>query len=125
MIKRSARTPFTLLMTFLAVPLLAMFGQSGQAAKNLTAEVMDSICAPSGSHATTMAKTPGMGSDSETCTKKCVAMGAKYVLYDPATRAMYSVDDQEKIAQYAGQRVRVRGMIEGNEIKVISINKGS
>lgn len=121
--KGSARTPFALVMAFLAVSFLTMFGQSGKAAMNFNGEVMDSICAPTGSHAATMAKTPGMGNDSETCTTKCVAMGAKYVLYDPATHAMYSVDNPDKIAQFAGQRVRVRGMMEGSTIRVITITK--
>jgi hypothetical protein len=123
MINRFTRAPFTLVMAFLAVPLLTMLGQSGQAVKNLNGELMDSICAPTGSHATTMARTPGMGSDSETCTKKCVAMGAKYVLYDPATHAVYSVDNQDKMAQFAGHKVLVRGIIEGSAIEVRSINK--
>jgi hypothetical protein len=123
MSKRFVCAPFTFAMILVAAPLLTISGQSGEAINNFTGEVMDSICAPSGSHATTMAKTPGMGSDSETCTKKCVSMGAKYVLYDPASRAMYSVDDQDKIAQFAGQRVRVRGTLKGSAIKVASVDK--
>jgi hypothetical protein len=117
------RNRFTLTMMFVAVSLLTMFGQSGSAAKNLTGEVMDSICAPSGSHATTMAKTPGMGIDNETCTRKCVSMGAKYVLYDPATRTTYTVIDQDQMAQFAGQQVRLRGMLEGSALKVMTIHK--
>jgi hypothetical protein len=36
-------------------------------------------------------------------------MGGKYVLYDPATKMSYRVDDQQKSAVYAGQRVSVKG----------------
>ena len=105
----------------LSVTMSLWSAQSALPSKTFTGEVTDSICAPSGSHATTMSKTPGMGNDSETCTKKCVAMGAKYVLYDPTNRAVYSVEDQGKLAQFAGHKVRVTGTLDGSAIKILNI----
>lgn len=84
---------------------------------------MDSICGPSGSHAAVMAKTPSMATDSESCTKKCIAMGAKYMLYDQASHAAYSVDNEDKLAQFAGHKVRVTGTLVGSKIKVEDVSK--
>ena len=35
------------------------------------------------------------------CTQKCVQLGGKYVLFDPATKAAYQLDNQEKAAAFA------------------------
>jgi len=107
----------------LSLPMSSWSAQSALQSKTFTGEVTDSICAPSGSHAATIAKTPGMGNDSETCTRKCVAMGAKYVLYDPTNHAVYSVEDQGKLAQFAGHKVRVTGTLNGSSIKVLNIKE--
>src|SRR5215472_7846103 len=111
----------TIAIMALSVPMSSWSAQSALPSKTFTGEVTDSICAPSGSHAATIAKTPGMGNDSETCTRKCVAMGAKYVLYDPTNRAVYSVEDQGKLAQFAGHKVRVTGTLDGSAIKILNI----
>ena len=113
----------TIAIMALSVPMSSWSAQSVLPSKTFTGEVTDSICAPSGSHAATIAKTPGMGNDSETCTRKCVAMGAKYVLYDPTNHAVYSVEDQGKLAQFAGHKVRVTGTLNGSSIKVLNIKE--
>jgi hypothetical protein len=113
----------TLALTMLVLPLLALPLRSGNAAKTFTGEVTDSICAPSGSHAATMAKVPNMGNNSETCTKKCVALGAKYILYNQARHAVYSVDNQDKLARFAGHEVRIRGTLVGDKIDVADIDE--
>lgn len=46
------------------------------------------------------------------CTKNCVKMGGKYVLYDPAKKAVYELDDQQKPEALAGQKVRVTGTLD-------------
>lgn len=104
---------------FAATPLV-LTAQSGLQ-KTVNAEVTDSICGPSGSHAETIAKTPGMGNDNASCARKCVTIGAKYVLYDPATHTVYSVDDQQKIAKFAGQKVRATGVLDGNTLKLSNV----
>jgi hypothetical protein len=109
-------------MSMLVLPLLALSGQSGNGAQTFTGEVMDSICTPDGSHAATMAKMSNMGKDSETCTNECVAMGAKYMLYDQTSHTVYSVNRQDKLARFAGHKVRITGTLDGNKINVADIN---
>ena len=98
-------------------------GQARQPApQSLTGEVMDTICAKTVSHAEMMAKFPSMGHDSETCTKKCAEMGAKYVLVSDADKVVYTLDDQAKAQTLAGHKVRVSGTVQQNQIKVASVD---
>jgi hypothetical protein len=113
----------TLALSLLVLPLLALSEQSGTGAQTFTGEVMDSICTPNGSHAATMAKMSNMGKDSETCTKACVGMGAKYMLYDQTSRAVYSVNQQDKLARFAGHKVRITGTLAGNKINVADVDE--
>lgn len=100
--------------------LMFLFGASvGVAqAKNYTGVIMDSSCAKNGSHAQ-MEKEHNMTSDSG-CTKACVKMGAKYVLF--MNGKVYDLDDQTKPADFAAKRVKVTGKMEGNTIKVENIS---
>jgi hypothetical protein len=43
------------------------------------------------------------------CSEKCVHLGGKYVLFDPAAKTIYQIDDQGKAATFAGQKVSVKG----------------
>lgn len=80
-------------------------------------EIMDSQCAKNGSH-DAMLKKEGMGKmigDPKAemmCTKNCVKMGSKYVLYNSATKATYQLDDQTKPADFAGAKVKVTGTLD-------------
>ena len=64
---------------------------------------------------------PGMGRDKATCTKQCAELGAKYVLYDQEDEKLYNLDNQAKVSTFAGQRVRIAGTLEGNNIIVRDI----
>ncbi len=86
-----------------------------------TGEVMDSLCAKDGSHDKMMDEMKSMGRDKATCAQKCVQLGAKYVLFDPDKKAIYALDDQDKAASFAGQKVRVKGTLEKKKIRVSSI----
>ncbi len=56
------------------------------------------------------------------CAKKCVNTdGEKYALYNPADKKVYVLDPQDKVAAHAGHHVTVKGSIEGDTIKVSSI----
>jgi hypothetical protein len=106
----------------LALPLWTMSALSGQMGpKTFTGEVTDTICAKSGSHDEMMAKMQRMGRDKETCTKQCAQLGAKYVLLDEASKSVYSLDDQAKAERFAGHKVRVAGVLEGNQIRVSNV----
>jgi hypothetical protein len=49
------------------------------------------------------------GHQAAECTRDCVKMGGKYVLYDAATKTTYQLDDQRTSERFAGQRVNVKG----------------
>lgn len=56
------------------------------------------------------------------CTAKCVKEGAKLVFVNDADKKVYTVDDQEKVAAHAGHHVTVKGSVEGDNLKVTSID---
>ena len=99
---------------------------SGQSSPNtqqvIVGEVTDTMCAPSKSHVNMMAKMPNMGRDASSCTKECAKIGAQYVLLDSQTGKVYEVDDQAKVAQFAGHRVKVTGTLTARGLKVVNIN---
>lgn len=73
-------------------------------------EIMDSQCASMGSHAAgykmTGTHTP------RACTLACVKAGGQFVLYNPATKTTYKLDNQRLPRRYAGERVRVTGVYD-------------
>lgn len=97
-------------------------------------EIMDSECAKNASHAM-MLKKEGMGDKDpndptakKMCTENCVKkMGAKYVLFNPATKTVYQLDDQTKPADFAGAKVKVTGTLDKSTkmIHVTDIQAGS
>jgi hypothetical protein len=91
----------------ICVATVAMFVGGAVAAqqarsRSFTGEIMDSNCAKAGAH------NPAMGSAKE-CTLGCVKGGAKFVLYNPTTKAIYQLDDQKKPEEFAGEKVKVTG----------------
>ncbi len=122
-------------VVFALVPIL-LFGLSLAAFaapkdKTYTGEIMDSQCAMNASHAE-MLKKEGMGDKDPNdpmakamCTKNCVKMGGKYVLYDSASKKVYQLDDQTKPEQFAGQNVKVTGTLSNDKIHVTNIEPGS
>ena len=87
-------------------------------------EIWDSSCAKMGSHEAMMKSHPGIKSDKE-CTLGCVKTGAKFVLYNPATKKVYELDDQQKPSDFAGEKVLVTGTYDKSTdtIHVVSIRK--
>jgi hypothetical protein len=78
--------------------------------RSFTGEIMDSQCAGMRSHARMMQGVEAK--DAKECTQKCVQMGGKYVLFDPATKTAYQMDNQEKAAAFAGRKVSVKGTLD-------------
>ncbi len=72
-----------------------------------TGQIMDSMCAPMGNHNAgykmTGTHTP------RACTLACVKSGAKFVLYNAATKTIYKLDNQVKPRAFAGENVKVIG----------------
>lgn len=122
MSKRLNRISFVFAMFALTLSLSAFSGQSAGSQQTITGEVIDSLCAPSGSHAAMIAKTPNMGGDAASCARQCAKIGARYVLLDHQTGKVYQVEDQAKVAQFAGHRVKVSGTLTATGIKVTNIN---
>jgi len=104
-------------------PLTTLSGQSSPTTpQTIVGEVTDTMCAPSKSHVSMMAKMSNMGHDASRCAKECARIGGKYVLLDNQTGNVYQVDDQAKIAQFAGHQVKVTGTLTASGIKVANIN---
>lgn len=84
-------------------------------------EIMDSMCAGMGGHEQMLQG--GKIKNAKECTLECAKMGAKYVLYNPATKTTYELDDQKKPEQFAAQKVTVTGSLDAatNTIHVESI----
>ena len=55
------------------------------------------------------------------CTIKCVKEGAKYVFVNDADKKVYAIDDQDKVAAHAGHHVTVKGSVDGDTLKLSSI----
>ncbi len=68
----------------------------------------------------------GSGSDAvrgSECTTKCVKEhGAKYVFVNDADKKVYVVDAQDKVAAHAGHHVTVKGTVDGETLKLSSID---
>jgi hypothetical protein len=59
--------------------------------------------------------------DSANCTRECVRTGAKYALID-GDKSYFLRGDFAALAQFAGERAKVTGSLDGNTIKVSAIN---
>jgi len=114
-----------------AVGILAFLTITGWAAKEppaaemqtFSGEIMDTLCAPYGSHEHMMQQMKSMGSDKKSCIKQCLQLGAKYALYDATKHSYYRIDDQakDKVEPFAGERVRITGTLNKKTIKVTDI----
>ena len=72
-------------------------------------QIMDSKCGTSGSHESNMKRLNAK--DARECTLKC-AKDASFVLYDPVSKTVYQLNDQEKPVRFAGEKVRISGMYD-------------
>ena len=95
--------------------------QTGSSAQTFSGEIMDDLCAKYKSHDKMMQQMKSMTSDTAICTKKCIQLGAHYVLYDRQKDAIYKLDNPQKAEPFAGKTVRVSGTLEKNKIKIASI----
>ena len=99
----------------LAVVLVLAVGMSLAAAGanegSWTGWITDSMCGAKGASET-----------HADCAKKCVeTKGAKWALYNPSDKKVYILVPQDKAAGHAGHHVTVKGTVDGDTIKVTSI----
>ena len=96
--------------------------QAGLAqSQTLSGEIMDDLCAKDKSHKAMMEQMKEMSGDPVTCSKKCVEIGAHYVLYDHQKDVVYKIDNQEKAEPFAGKQVRISGTVQKNKVKIDTI----
>lgn len=108
----------------LALLLTLGFAQKNKA-PTYTGEIMDSQCAAMSGHE--MMMKDENAKDAKDCTAKCVQDGGKYALYNAKTKSAYSLDDQAKAKEFAGQNVKVEGTLDrtGKTIHVTAISPAS
>lgn len=95
---------------------------NGQAqSQTFSGEIMDDLCAKDKSHQGMMDQMKSMSNDPVTCTKKCVELGAHYVLYDHKKDVVYKIDNPEKAEAFAGKQVHISGTLQKNKIKIDTI----
>jgi uncharacterized protein DUF5818 len=96
------------LAVFLVIAGIAIAASKTQ---TFTGEIMDNMCATTGSHVSmwTGKEDPNSPAARKMCTLKCVQMGGKFVLYNKGTKTTYQLDDQQEPKEFAGQQVKVIG----------------
>ncbi|HTC61956.1 MAG TPA: DUF5818 domain-containing protein [Candidatus Saccharimonadales bacterium] len=100
---------------------LGIQGGDSRPPATFVGQIMDSKCATVGSHEPMMKKLGAK--DARDCTLRCAKDGS-FVLYDPDTKTVYQLNDQEKPVRYAGQKVKISGTYDkwSQTIEVESIN---
>jgi hypothetical protein len=94
-----------------ALVLAAALGAAAQKEGNWTGWVTDTHCGAKGDNEGHAA-----------CCKKCVeSLNAKYALYDPTSKKVYTLEPQDKAKNLAGKFVKVSGTVSGETITVKSI----
>lgn len=96
-----------------ALMFLAVAGAAPQS-HTYTGEIMDSQCAKMGAHEEMM-KTHENINTAKECTLVCVKEGGKFVLFNAITKITYQLDDQTKLAQFAGANVTVTGTLDDSK----------
>ena len=86
------------------------FAFAAQKSATFSGEISDRYCAKAGSHESMM-KTHDVKTIEE-CIPACVKAGGKYVLVDSANNTVYALDDQQKPAAFARQKVKVTGIFD-------------
>ena len=115
------KTLNTCLITTLLMTCCLGIAQTGGGAQTFSGEIMDDLCAKYKSHDKMEQQMKSMTKDPATCTKKCVQLGAHYVLYDRQKDAIYKLDNPQKAEPFAGKTVRISGTLAQNKIKIASI----
>ena len=85
--------------------------------KTMTGDISDSMCGASHAKMTSTHK----GLTDADCTKACIKAGAKYVFVSDGK--VYSISNQSRaeLAQYAGEKVRLTGDVNGDTVAVSKI----
>src|ERR1700739_1379984 len=64
----------------------------------------------------------GANENHTACATKCVkGKGASYVFVNDTDHKVYNIDAQDKVAAHAGHHVTVKGSVDGDNLKLASI----
>jgi uncharacterized protein DUF5818 len=96
----------------IAVALLVLFVPAFAAADSWTGWITDDHCAAKGASA-----------EHAACAKKCLGNGAKLVFFNSADQKLYTLDNQKLAEEHLGHQVKVTGTVDGDAIKVESIEE--
>jgi hypothetical protein len=101
-------------MRKLAIAMVASFVLLGwafaaQKDSSFSGEISDRYCTKANSHEMMMKRHNAQ--NVEDCIRACVKAGGKYVLIDAANK-MYELDDQQKPAPFALQKVKITGTLD-------------
>jgi hypothetical protein len=103
--KKTTAVLLTLLaLTVFAMPLAA--GTKG----TWTGWITDDHCGAKGAKA-----------EHKGCAEKCLNGGSKLVFYNTEDKKLYSLDKQDVAKEHLGHEVKVTGEVEGDAIKIESI----
>jgi hypothetical protein len=91
---------------------LVLYSMSVAAQKDstFTGEISDRYCAKANSHEMMMKRHNVQ--TTKDCIPACVKAGGAYVLVDASTKTIYELDDQQKPARFAEQKVKVTGTFD-------------
>ena len=107
------------LIAFSLTPSLAQKGNSkARSETSMVGYISDSMCG--------LKHMSGMG-DEKNCTLACVKGGSQFVLADRDHKKVYKLDKagQDKAREFAGQKVKITGVVTGKTIRVTSIEPQS
>src|ERR1017187_1418430 len=99
-----------LALGFAAILMFSTGAGAAPKTQTFTGEIMDSQCANMGAHEQMM-KTHENINTAKECTLVCIKEGGKFVLFNALTKITYQLDDQNKLAQFAGASVTVTGTL--------------
>jgi hypothetical protein len=117
-IQEAMNQPRRALGLLLAAAVLLSSRASGETA--FVGYITDTECGPD--HAPMIAK-GGMGAEDRACTYRCVEKGATFGFVDEDRQRFFQLDDQSAPRPYAGQKVRVTGVLRGDTILVTAIER--
>jgi len=112
---------FLALLSAMMLVATGAVSQSNNGAQSFTGEIMDNLCAKEKTHSKMMEEMKSMGSDPAVCTRKCIQLGGKYVLYDREKDSVYALADQDKAEPFAGKVVHISGTLDKKKIKIDKI----
>jgi hypothetical protein len=117
---------FLMIVTMVGVAWLTLANGATEAPDVFFGEIADSQCALN-VHSLTrshqeMLKSKSMGGTSASCATYCIKyLGGDFVL--AAKKDVYRLDDQERAAKFAGEKVKVTGVLQSKKgtIHIVSI----